>query len=249
MNTFIYALCDPRDLSVRYIGKANNPILRLRTHKNEALNKHRSHKCNWIRALLKEGLYPELFVIDEVSLDDWEFWEIFYIDLFKSFGFDLTNAESGGKGPNRISEESRKKMSDAKKGKYVSIETRRKMSLAGKGKSKPEGFGEKSSKRQKGKKLSIEHIERMRLSLTGKYSRENSPFSKNFEIYDNNGNLRYKFIGDFLGNCKEQGLPGRTLQRSYLSNGSKIFNSNISLGKIRDEQKAFIGWYAIRTSN
>jgi hypothetical protein len=41
---------------------------------------------------------PLVDVIDEVPSLEWEFWEIFYIGLFKSWGFNLTNNTIGGNG-------------------------------------------------------------------------------------------------------------------------------------------------------
>lgn len=100
-TTFIYELIDPRTNDPYYIGKSNNPKVRLNTHIKRAQNNlSYVYKENWIRSLLKEGLKPIMNIIDEVSFEEWEFWEKYYISLYKSFGFNLTNTTEGGEGGN-----------------------------------------------------------------------------------------------------------------------------------------------------
>lgn len=76
-------------------------------------------------------------VIDEVNsleTEDWKPIETLYIQLFKSWGFELMNTQLyGGSGKSKHTDD-----------------TCLKMSLAKKGKPKPEGFGEAQSKRLKG---------------------------------------------------------------------------------------------------
>lgn len=93
-KTHIYALADPRDGSVRYIGKADNVRQRFNLHVSAL--KHKSKKINWIKSLKSVGLVPNVFVVDEVLKCEWPFWEMHYISLFKSFGFSLTNGTDGG---------------------------------------------------------------------------------------------------------------------------------------------------------
>lgn len=92
-TTFIYGLLDPETKEVRYIGKSNRPQRRLIRHLREERN---NHKCNWLKSL--NGSSPELIIIDEVINSEWEFWESFYIELFRSWGFNLTNSTEGGLG-------------------------------------------------------------------------------------------------------------------------------------------------------
>lgn len=96
-NVFIYALSDPRNNQVRYIGKANNPEDRYKNHFNSARDKN-THKRNWINNVRKDGLRPELIIIDEVPKSEWVYWEKFYISLFKTWGFSLVNYTEGGDG-------------------------------------------------------------------------------------------------------------------------------------------------------
>lgn len=96
-NVFIYALIDPRNDHVRYIGKANNPKDRYKNHFNSTRDKN-THKRNWINSVRKDGLRPELVIIDEVPESEWIYWEKFYISLFKTWGFNLVNYTEGGDG-------------------------------------------------------------------------------------------------------------------------------------------------------
>ena len=110
-TTNIYALVDPRNDSVRYIGKANNVNKRKYAHIKDTRTNHRS--C-WIKGLKNEGLRPELFIVEVVKKDDWQFWERYWIAQFKAWGFDLTNRTEGGEGTEHT-EETKKLMSEIKK--------------------------------------------------------------------------------------------------------------------------------------
>ena len=61
-----------------YVGKTNDLQQRLKNHKQK---------------------FKKNITIEEIDkVDDWKFWEIFYIDLFKSWGFNLLNKNKGGGG-------------------------------------------------------------------------------------------------------------------------------------------------------
>lgn len=96
-TTFIYSLSDPRTNQIRYIGKANNPKARLVNHCNPARYRP-TYKFNWIKELRGLGLKPILEILDEVPLDNWQFWEKFWIQLIKTWGFSLVNYTDGGDG-------------------------------------------------------------------------------------------------------------------------------------------------------
>lgn len=96
-NVYIYALIDPRNNLIRYIGKAKNPENRYKNHCNSSLDKN-THKRNWINSIRKDGLKPELLILDEVPVDNWQYWEVFYISLYKTYGFNLVNYTNGGDG-------------------------------------------------------------------------------------------------------------------------------------------------------
>lgn len=96
-TTFIYALEDPRNNSIRYIGKADKPNARFEKGHLRQIN-HNSHKSNWIKQLIAQDLKPVQFIIDEVNILEWIFWERHYISLYRSFGFNLLNETDGGEG-------------------------------------------------------------------------------------------------------------------------------------------------------
>lgn len=96
-TTNIYILIDPDTHQVRYVGKANNISQRYRAHLNKA-RKHQIHKLNWIKSLKEKGLKPIIEIIDIVPIDDWIFWETYWIAQFKAWGFKLINYTNGGDG-------------------------------------------------------------------------------------------------------------------------------------------------------
>jgi hypothetical protein len=96
-TTNIYVLIDPRTNMVRYVGKANNVTQRYQAHLNRA-RKHQTHKKNWVEQLKKEGLKPIIKIIDIVPINEWIFWETYWISQMKTWGFDLINYTNGGDG-------------------------------------------------------------------------------------------------------------------------------------------------------
>lgn len=126
-QVYIYALIDPRNNQIRYVGKANNPYERYKNHFNSARDKN-THKRNWINNVRKDGFRPELLIIDLVNINEWHFWEKFYISLYKSYGFDLLNYTEGGDGSTFGNKGSFKKGNiPYNKGMSISEETKRKI--------------------------------------------------------------------------------------------------------------------------
>jgi hypothetical protein len=115
-KVFIYSLENPITKEVRYIGKTVQKLeKRLTAHIYES--KHRNnHKCNWINKLNKNNNRPIIKLLDTVSEEDWEFWEMYWIEQFKSWGFNLVNHTSGGEGYTH-SEETKEKIRQANSGK------------------------------------------------------------------------------------------------------------------------------------
>jgi hypothetical protein len=73
-----------------YVGKANDVVRRKHSHYQ------------------KYGNDITLTVIDEV--EDWKYWEEYWIEQFKTWGFILLNQNKGGGGPERYTEEQKQKM-------------------------------------------------------------------------------------------------------------------------------------------
>jgi hypothetical protein len=146
MKVNIYELIDPRSNLPRYIGRtAGNIKTRLSNHLTEAkVNTSNSHRINWINELLKLNLKPIVNLIAVVDTEEWDVWEIFYIQLYKDLGYSLVNGSIGGDGfaPGSIpwnkgkqcSEQTKQKIRVKRKGQVMSAETRQKMSNVKKGK-------------------------------------------------------------------------------------------------------------------
>lgn len=96
----IYTLTDPITKQVRYIGKTKGTLVqRMYAHiSNYKLKKEKSHKNSWIINLKNKGYLPIIEELDLVEESEWVFWEQFYINLFKTWGFNLTNITLGGEG-------------------------------------------------------------------------------------------------------------------------------------------------------
>jgi hypothetical protein len=60
-----------------------------------------------------------LMVIDVV--EDWKYWEEYWIEQFKAWGFNLLNQNKGGGGPERYTEEQKQKMRKPHPGSGIKI--------------------------------------------------------------------------------------------------------------------------------
>lgn len=114
-ETFIYALLDNFG-QIRYIGKSDNPINRLKNHIKESKYK-RTHKEKWINSLLQKGLKIELLILETCHYKNWQIMEEMWIGLAKSWNIELTNGTRGGEG------------SDGFRGKKHTEETKLKLRL------------------------------------------------------------------------------------------------------------------------
>lgn len=134
MKTFIYALAHPITKEIRYIGKSNYPKRRLQEHHCEYRHKGNTHKKNWIKSLIKEGLRAELVILEECDESNWQEREKFWISVYKE---RLTNSNEGGAGEFRrsretfISDELKAKISESVRKRHregVFIESHKKLS-------------------------------------------------------------------------------------------------------------------------
>lgn len=172
----IYGLIDPRDLCLRYVGKSSSGMRRPRAHFAPSRLKENTHKDHWIAAVLRDGLIPEIAVLEECVEDALVEAEQFYIAYFRSLGCKLTNATDGGEGAPgvRPSEATRKKMSATRKGRPKSQGHREAIALALKGHQVAEttrvkiGSFHTGNKYCIGRTLSVESREKMSESLAGR---------------------------------------------------------------------------------
>lgn len=140
-TTFIYTLSD-KSGNIRYIGKSNTPRKRLYSHIIECKTDRISHKINWIKSLLNKNEVPIIDILDEVLIEDWEFWERYWIEQFLQWGFNLTNIATGGINGNdyKRTESTKQKMRVSKLGTTLSTEHKKNISDSVKLKAKENPF-------------------------------------------------------------------------------------------------------------
>lgn len=95
----IYALVCPLALTIRYIGKSDDPIRRLQEHLNAASKGGKYHAANWLRKVQAQGLKPTVVILESIQDgQDWMEAERRHIALHKAAGYPLTNSTEGGEG-------------------------------------------------------------------------------------------------------------------------------------------------------
>jgi hypothetical protein len=155
MGWVVYGLCDPRSGELRYVGYSKKPRIRFNHHMWEA-KRVRTRKNNWIRALLRLGLEPERFVIEEAlsSREAAAEAEVGWIAYFRMIGCRLTNATDGGDGAvgHRWSTEERARMSEQRRGerhpnfgKHLDDVTRERIASSSRGRTNSEESNQKRS--------------------------------------------------------------------------------------------------------
>jgi hypothetical protein len=126
----IYALLDPRDGVVRYIGYSKNrPSQRLAHHVCHAIEGSKTPCACWVRELLSEGKIPDIITLKiDATFED----EVAEISARRAAGEPILNVNNGGPGaPGKrgpMSIEQRQKISAALKGRKLpseQIEARR----------------------------------------------------------------------------------------------------------------------------
>jgi hypothetical protein len=172
-QTYIYALHDPRDWSIRYIGKANDPWKRLAQHRYK-----------------KSFQTFQITILSVCKISEWEHWEKFWIATARASGADLWNVTDGGNGRGiqipfslkhranlrvsaslrKHSPETRLRLSEARKRRKISETTRAKTSASLKGRTLSAFHRAKIGIANKGKKLppqSLNTIEKRKAALFG----------------------------------------------------------------------------------
>jgi hypothetical protein len=91
--SYVYALIDPRDGEIRYVGVANNPQERLIAHITEARCNGFTLKMQWIISLLRNNLRPSIKILKIVARERRLVEEKRYILHFANRG-RLLNQES-----------------------------------------------------------------------------------------------------------------------------------------------------------
>ena len=155
--TIIYALLDPRNRAIRYIGKTvSEPLKRWEGHLHQPSH---TYKWFWICALKSKGLKPVWQTLEVIPAgEDWEARERAWIARGHAEGWPLTNLTAGGDGwpvGYKHTAKSREKMSQVQSGRKVSTEARVNLSKATSG-ILHWNFGGRLSEETK-RKISIAH--------------------------------------------------------------------------------------------
>jgi len=98
---YIYALIDPRDDKIRYIGKSINPEQRYERHLHE--KETNAGKVGWISGLQIRGMQPEMKILEVANEKNWKKRERWWIERGREFGWPLLNITPGGEGGRRTS--------------------------------------------------------------------------------------------------------------------------------------------------
>ena len=85
---FIYALSDPKDNKIHYIGQSIDPKRRYFDHYHDA-----GSTSLWIRELIEEGLRPLLSIIEETDVENVRDREAYWIDFYCQQGEPLENQQ------------------------------------------------------------------------------------------------------------------------------------------------------------
>lgn len=126
MNKFyIYTLTDPRDNSIRYVGRTIDPKARLWAHINNMQSEGKA-KSTWISELRSNGMLPVMSIIDEANgKDDCVEKETLWIVSYLNNGCDLLNSHMPkANNPNRLSKRPQQSPLDTQERKTVCTSVR-----------------------------------------------------------------------------------------------------------------------------
>ena len=97
LSVDIYEILDPRDGSVRYIGKANDSALRFKQHLRETRRK--TPLYDWMQKMRSAGLVPTFRVSEVCPVGEWQKHEVAAIAAARLAGARLLNVADGGDEP------------------------------------------------------------------------------------------------------------------------------------------------------
>lgn len=99
LPNIVYALIDPRDGQIRYVGQSGRGLRRPQSHWwPSRLLTERTHTNSWVKSVVAEGLVPLIQILQEVEPSaDLDQIEIDYIAACRREGYQLTNHTNGGR--------------------------------------------------------------------------------------------------------------------------------------------------------
>lgn len=149
----IYALYDSRfPTDLRYVGKTKQRLSRrLYGHRNP---RDDTYVSRWERKVIADGGSIEMLLLGSVEVHEWQSAERFAIAALRLLGYSLTNTADGGQGSSgfKMSEDAKKRISSARKGKPKSPQHRAAISASQKGRKASDQARANQSAAQKGKK-------------------------------------------------------------------------------------------------
>lgn len=153
-ETTIYAIHDPSEVSQRvYVGMSVCPKRRFNDHLRDAW-KRKTFACLWMKSLLQRGVTPKMEVLEVTPPGgDYQEAEQFWIASLRYAGVALVNQTIGGHGS---------------RGYVATEEVRKKLSLASKGRKMPREGVERRAAMLRGRKHSPERVEKTAAAHRGK---------------------------------------------------------------------------------
>lgn len=207
MKHYIYALTDQNN-NIFYIGKSINPDKRKKRHIYDAKSFKYSYPVhNKIRKLIREGFNIGLKIIESnISDNEIDKKEQFWILDYRKKGFKIYNVANGGEGGKGATPEMIEKVRQAHLGKKVSDATKKKISESNKGKVLSKEHRENLSKARKLRKTTNETRIKMKKASEGKIN------IKKYKLIDPNGTTHYTTNGlaDF---CRHHKLSRTNLYK------------------------------------
>jgi hypothetical protein len=171
---FIYTLHDPREPSViRYVGWATDTKRRFNKHLADArADRDQTYCGRWKRTLLELNVVPVLTIVESGLGDGWKLAESQWVNHLRSAGHKLTNLTDGGDGTRgykiplekrrKLTDEQKRKIGDAHRGRKHTSESRSNMRLSHLGKKHTPEQTAKISQANRGRKQSEEERNKRR---------------------------------------------------------------------------------------
>lgn len=93
----VYALINPINDQVFYIGCTKNMDKRLEAHYGNALEGgRRTYRNQVIDEIADKGMLIDYMILEKCSVGMSSYWEEFYIELFRSYGYHLPQMTKSG---------------------------------------------------------------------------------------------------------------------------------------------------------
>lgn len=168
---YIYGLVDPNTNKIRYVGKTQNLDERFQAHFRPSILKPRTRKNNWIKSLIWKNQKPRLVILEMTTKENWQEREQYWIAHLRKLNYKLTNSTDGGEGMLNATEDLRRRLSLAHMGNTARLgksfphseQSRKKIGDALRGKPKSyEHIRKLSGENSPHSKLTWEQVEEIR---------------------------------------------------------------------------------------